>query len=179
MDVFGSDGSADFTNDFNSELLHKFTREVKYRLDEILASVASQDTIATESLIVFEHHDKSTHLHGNFQGSNIAIGGSTVSASTTNYATSEDLARALTSLKPLIHDLVGPQREVVDNALDLLTRASHDSSVTEEQVANAAQTICVIAPTIYSRIKDIAGTVSAVIAKQTLILVLKHQMGLP
>jgi hypothetical protein len=176
--VFGSADDQEANSDFNNELVEKFTREVKYRLDEILESVASQETVASESLIVFEHHDHSTNLHGDFRGSNIAIGGSTVSGSSATYTNREELANALKALKPLIREVLEPQREAVAKALDLLIQGTEDSSITEKQVVDAATTISANAPSLGARMKDIASGVTAELAKLAIVQWIKYATGI-
>ncbi len=55
--VFGHSGYQDIIDTFNQELVLKFTREVKYRLEEIMAENNGLETIPREAMIVFHHHD--------------------------------------------------------------------------------------------------------------------------
>jgi hypothetical protein len=68
MSVFGHTHYQDMVDTFNQELVLKFTREMSYRLDEVVADNEDADEIPREAMIVFHHHDQSTTVHGNFQG---------------------------------------------------------------------------------------------------------------
>lgn len=68
MSVYGHTKYQDMIDTFNHELVLKFTREMSYRLDEIVADNEGAEEIAQEAMIVFHHHDQSTIVHGNFQG---------------------------------------------------------------------------------------------------------------
>jgi hypothetical protein len=144
---------------FNQELVHKFTREVSYRLDEIMEDAGERQHISSEAMMVFHHHDHSMTVHGNIQGSNLATGGSSISGSAATFTNNEELAYALKGLEPLIHDIAEGQRGTVEQALKLLIQATQDSSITKERVAEATKAIAANSPTMSQRLKDIAGKV--------------------
>ena len=68
MAVYGHTKYQDEVETFNRELVLKFTREMSYRLDEIVAENEGAEEIAREAMVVFHHYDQSTTVHGNFQG---------------------------------------------------------------------------------------------------------------
>lgn len=81
MSVYGHTKHQDIVDTFNQELVLKFTREMSYRLDDIVADNEGTEEISQEAMIVFHHHDQSTTVHGNFQG----IAGDVTNSSVTQH----------------------------------------------------------------------------------------------
>jgi hypothetical protein len=79
--LFGKSKYQDMISVFNQEIVQKFTREVSYRLEEILEDIGDEQVVTTEAMMVFHHHDYSMKITGNIEGSNLALGGSTISDS--------------------------------------------------------------------------------------------------
>ena len=90
--VYGTSDYQDAVHHFNQELVLKFTREVSYRLDEILADLGNRQDVPRDAMFVFHHHGHTMNFHGNIQGSNVAAGGSSISDSTATYTNNAELA---------------------------------------------------------------------------------------
>ena len=95
MAFFGASHYQESASAVNDHIVELFAREVGYRLDEILEDIAGQDEVSSEALVAFHHHDHSVTIHGDIQGSNVAIGQSTVSGSNAEYKNNDDVASAL------------------------------------------------------------------------------------
>ncbi|MBN2208813.1 MAG: hypothetical protein JW759_05930 [Candidatus Coatesbacteria bacterium] len=150
---------------FNHELVFKFTREVSYRLDEILQDVGDQDEISGESMLVFHHHDSSTHFHGDIIASNVATSGGSISSSSVQYTSSDGVVKALRELIPLVNEVVADARETVKSSLDtLLTSAGDNADVSVDQVRAAAEQLREHAPTIAQRLSTIASNIGTGLA---------------
>jgi hypothetical protein len=178
IEFYGSTDPQDSVDKFNRELVRKFTREVSCRLEEIMEDIGDQQEVSREAMLVFHHHDYSTNIHGNIQGSNVATGGATISDSTASYTDNEELAAALKSLRPLIQDISEGQRETVDTALQLLVRATHDSSVSKEEVAEATRTIAASSPSVTARLREIAGKIGISLVSSSIFQGIKMALGL-
>lgn len=57
--VYGVSEYQEMVAHFNRELVTKFTREVSYRLDEIIEDIGGDAEVAREAMIVFHHYDHS------------------------------------------------------------------------------------------------------------------------
>jgi hypothetical protein len=178
LGMYGTSRYQDAVDTFNRELTEKFTREISYRLDEIRDDLGDQQEVPREAMMVFHHHDYSLNIQGNVQGSNIATGGSTISNSTAEYTNHEELASALKSLKPIINEVSAGQRESAEMALQLLIQATHDPSISTEQVAEATRTISVNSPTMGERLKGIAGKVGLSLVSSSIFQGIKIAFGL-
>jgi hypothetical protein len=159
MSALGSDDSRGTAYVLNKELVEKFTREVRYRLAEISDDVAGQDSVGRESLLVFEHHDHSTNIYGDVHGSNIATGGSTISRSSAERTSDDDLVSALKALEPLLMQADESSKELVKRSLDILIQSQKDLSITKDQVADATKSIAGASPKIAERLKGIIGNI--------------------
>jgi hypothetical protein len=173
ISVYGEDSFQSEVHVFNRELVDKFAREVSYRLDEIIEDIGAQQEVPREAMMVFHHHDNSMNVYGNIQGSNLAAAGSTISGSEASYTTNEELASALKALRPMVQDLAEGHREIVGKALHVLIEATHDASISREQVAEATGTIAAAAPTLAQKLKEIGGKISISVASAAIVQGLK------
>jgi len=176
--MYGTTRYQDSVDVFNRELVQKFTRELSYRLDEIMVDIGDQQEIPREAMVVFHHHDYSMNIHGNIQGSNIAASGSTISDSSATYTNHEELAAALQALAPIVQEVSESERAAVDKALQLLVQAAaHDSTISSEQVAEATKTLSTNSPTMAERLKGIAGKIGLSLVSSSIFLGIKTALG--
>ena len=178
MCVYGTTKYQESVYHFNQELVLKFTREVSYRLNEILQDLGDRQDVPREAMVVFHHHDHTMNIHGNVQGSNIAVGGSSISDATATFTTNADLADALKALKPLIQQVVENQREAVENALGVLVQASTDQSIALDTVKNAATVVATSSPTLGARLTDIAKKLGLSLTGSAIFQGIKMALGL-
>jgi len=176
--MYGTTRYQESVETFNRELVEKFTREVSYRLDEIMEDIGDQQEVPREAMVVFHHHDYSLNVQGNIQGSNVAAGGSSISDSTGTYTNHEELAAALESLAPMLHEVAADQRASVERALQLLVQATHDPSISPEQVSEATRTISTNSPSMGERLKKIAGKIGLSLVSSSIFLGIKMALRL-
>ena len=179
LQVYGIANYQDMVDTFNRELVTKFTREVSYRLNEILEDVGDQKTVAREAMIVFHHHDQSTTIHGNVQGSNIATSGASIAGATVIYNSATDLATALRSLLPLVDTVAENQRNAVECALETLVAATASDSHSASDIAAAAAIVANASPTLASRLKEIAGRIGTSLVASSIFQGIKMALGIP
>ena len=125
-----------------------------------MADTADQESISGESLLVFEHHDHSTHFHGNvhIQGSNVATGGSKISDASAAFKNNDDISAAFKALRPLLKEVSEPHKEAVAKALEVLIKGAEKNSITEVEAAQATRTIAEHAPSITNELKHVAAS---------------------
>lgn len=87
LSVYGHSNYQDMVDTFNRDLILKFTREMSYRISAIVEDNEGADEIPREAMIVFQHHDQSTTVHGNFQG---------IVGSVTNSSITQNLSMTVT-----------------------------------------------------------------------------------
>lgn len=114
----------------------------------------------------------------NIQGSNVAIGGSSVAESAATYTSNEDLAAALKAIKPLVQEVAENQREAVEAALHVLVEAA-EKNIPVAQVAPAASTVANASPTLKSRLLDFAGRAASSAAGSAVVLAIKQALQIP
>lgn len=178
VDMYGTTRFQDAVQTFNAELVQKFTREVSYRLNEIIADIGEEQSVPREAMVVFHHHDYSTNVHGNIQGSNVATGGSSISESTATYSTAEDLAGALKALHPLVGEVAARDRIQVGAAVQVLIDAAHDKSIGAERVAEATRVIADKSPSMGQRLRELAGKVGISLVSSAIVQGIKSGLGL-
>lgn len=176
--VYGTSDYQDAVHHFNQELVLKFTREVSYRLDEILADLGNRQDVPRDAMFVFHHHGHTMNFHGNIQGSNVAAGGSSISDSTATYTNNAELADALKTLKPLIHEVVENQREAVEASIGLLVKAATDQTVTTPDIQKAAETVAASSPVLKKRLTDIAQKVGLSLLGSSIFQGIKMALGI-
>lgn len=178
--VYRTTGYQDAVHHFNQELVLKFTREVSYRLDEILADHGDRQDVPREAMFVFHHHGPTMNFHGNIQGSNVAAGGSSISGSSATYTNNAELADALKALKPLVQEVVENQREAVEAAIGLLVRATTDQTVStdEVEVQKAAEIVAASSPALKERLTGIAQKIGQSLLGSSIFQGLKMALGL-
>ena len=111
--------------------------------------------------------------HGNIQGCNVAVGGSSISESSANYESNADLSAALKALKPLVQGVAAEQRQAVEDALRALVTSVEEDSVPREQVMAAAETVVKSSPAMMDRFKEIAGKIGLSLVSSTIFHALK------
>lgn len=177
MAVYGHSKYQDMVNSFNRELVHKFTREVSYRLDEIATDTAGQQQIAREAMVVFHHHDYSTNISGTVQGSNIATGNAQITNSTAQFNTPADVAAELRALKSLASEFTKANQATIQQSLEFLAAAAEAGDGDPEAVAEQAKTICEISPTITKRLKGLLSGITSSLAGSAIMEGLKLAFG--
>lgn len=180
--IYGSTRHQDAVSTFNSQLVHKFTREVSYRLNEIIEDIGDATEVGRETMLVFHYHDNreqdhSMIFHGNVQGANIAGPGATVSGSTATYNSNTDLAEALKALKPLIGEVAAEQRLAVESALDSLVEATR-KDIPVAMVAPAVEAVANASPTLLERLKDISMRLGVGLGCAGIVQAIKSHYGI-
>ena len=178
MAMYGTTRFQEMVDTFSRELVLKFTREVSYRLDEILQDVGDQQTVAREAMVVFHHHDHSTTIHGDIQGSNVAASGGSVSASNATFNSATELARALKSLSNLVNDIPASHRSAVQQAIDLLVAAASSSAHNVPEITDAAKTVSKASPALAERLKEIALGIGTSLVTSSIVQGIKMAIGL-
>jgi hypothetical protein len=183
MSVYGTTNYQEMVSVFNEELVTKFAREMTYRLDEVLTDLGTSQEVPREAMLVFHFHDhsqqdNSMHITGPIQGSNVAVGGSSISNSSATYTTNAELAEALKGLKPLIREVTESQRDAVAVALDVLVEATQ-KAIPVAQVAQATDTLAKSSPSFTDRLKDITGKIGIGLLSSTLVQGIKAGLGIP
>lgn len=153
--VYGESNYQMIVDVFNRELVEKFSREVLYRLEDILSDSEGQKEISREAMIVFHHHDSSTNITGDIHGSNIATSGSEIKSSPIKYNSESEIIDELRSLTDEINSFSKRNQETLKESIDILISAT-EGDKNKKDVKEAVKTISEISPTISSRIKKIA-----------------------
>jgi hypothetical protein len=179
MYVYGHTRYQEMTDTFNQELVVKFTREVSYRLDEIMEDFGDEQEIPRAAMVVFHHHDYSTNIQGNIHGSNVAGGAASQSHAQASYLTTEQLTGALLELRPLIADVSAQHRQSVTDSLELLIKSATDQGVAKEDVIKAAELIVSASPTMAQRLRSIATSIGTSLLASTIFQGLKVALGIP
>jgi hypothetical protein len=185
MGMYGTTGAQAVVRVFNEQLVQKFTREVSYRLDEIREDLGDAQEVQRDRMLVFHYHDHSgqdhsMNVHGNIQGSNLAVGGSSVAGSSATYNNNADLAEALKALKPLIGEVAAEQRQAVESALDKMVEATM-KNVPVAQVAEvkpAVEEVAKASPTLGTRLKEIGGKIGTSLASSAIFQAIKSCFGI-
>ncbi len=159
MAVFGRSRYQEMTDIFNQEIVLKFTREVSYRLEEILEDLGDKKEVPREAMNIFHHHDHSMNItSSNIEGSNIASGGSTVSnssAQSNKQVNQAELLEALQQARESAQALPEKERkkaEVFIDSIEEEAQSGQEMSPTAlhfaaclypllERVGNAAEAI--------------------------------------
>ncbi len=178
VNMYGVSKYQEVINRLNQELVLKCTREVSYRLNEILEDLGDRQDVPREALLVFHHHDDCINIHGNVQGSNVTGGGSSITNAPATFSNNPGLAEALNALRPLIKGVVENEREAVEKALAVLVQAATaDPAVTRDAVKNAATVVAKSSPTLRERLTDIAKNVAYGVAASAISEGIKYAMG--
>lgn len=160
MTMYGATNYQDMVSAFNQELVSKFTREVSYRLDEIMQDFENQQEIPQEAMLVFHHHNNSMNIHGNIQSSNVASGQAKISSSSatnTNIYTRTEILETLQQARQSVAQLPEVERqkaEVFVNELEAEVVA--DSKISNNALVYATSLLPLL---------EKAGTVLDVVEK--------------
>jgi hypothetical protein len=176
--VYGDTQYQAMVSHFNQELVHKFTREVSYRLDEIIEDIGESAMVPREAMHVFHYHDHSLSIQGGIHGSNLAIGASTISDSTASYNSGADLVEALKSLRPLLHEVKKDQHDIVEIALQTLIRSAEGEQTTPEQLKQSIETLAKTSPGIGERLKGIAGKIGLSLLSSSMFQAMKSYFNI-
>jgi hypothetical protein len=160
MFMYGSTKPQEMIYHLNQELVQKFTREVAYRLAEILEDLGDEQEVSRQAMVVFHHHDQSMNNHANVQGSHIAPGWSSIADASGTFTNNSDLADALKALKALVKEVREGKRQAVEDALSVLVQAATDPTVTPDAVKNAASVVVAGSPMLKDRLYDMWGRIS-------------------
>ncbi len=182
--VFGKTNSRDMVQVFNTELVHKFTREVCDRLKKIMEDIGDATEVRSAALIVFNQYDYSgqdhtMNFHGNVQG-NIAGPGANITGSTATYNDNADLVAALKALKPLIGEVAAEQRQAVSAALDAMVEAT-TKNVPVAQIADVQPAVAQVAaasPTLKDRLAGIGGNLGLSLTGSAIFQAIKMVCGI-
>jgi hypothetical protein len=176
--VYGSTKYQEMVYHFNQELVVKFSRELFYRLDEIVEDIGEATEVPREAMYVFHYHGPTTTIQGGIHGSNVGIAGSTVAESSATYQTGADLAEAIRALTPLVGEITQPHRAVVEAALQTLADTAAGEPATPEQIAEAVRNVSEASPTLRERLKKIGGQVGTTIAGSAVTVAIKSLFGI-
>jgi len=111
--------------------------------------------------VVLHHHDYSTNITGNVQGSNIATGSAQITNSTAQFFTPADVAAELRALKSLASEFSKTNQATITQALGFLADVAESENADVDEIAEKARTIAEISPTISSRLKELVSGASA------------------
>ena len=111
----------------NQELVVKFTREVAYRLSEIEEDVDGRDTVTSADLVVFNHYDQSTVIHGDVTGGVVNVGPGTATGSNVAINTVPELIAAFNSLRAELTDAAA--KEACDLLVQEIQGAKDEQSI--------------------------------------------------
>ena len=178
MGMYGTTQYQDCVDAFNQEIILKFTREVSYRLNEIIEDIGNQETVPRDAMVVFHHHDHSTNIHGGIQGSNVAIAGSTISEGSAAYTSAEGVGAAIESLTQIAGQAVDENSTVVSDALRLLASAARGDAVPPRQVEDAARKIASNSPNIAGRLLDVLGKAGVAVLSAAVVQAIKSGLGM-
>jgi hypothetical protein len=176
---YGLTNFQEMTDTLNRELIHKFTREVSYRLDEILQDIGTQTTVSREAMLVFHYHDQSTTINGNIQGSNVATSGASISDTSASFDSLPELATAFQSLTLLVRDLSDSQRTTAEQAIAALVDAATSGGRSTTDVASAATAVSNASPALARRLREIAGRIGTSLVASSIFQGIKMAVGLP
>lgn len=95
----------------------------------------------------------------------------------TAYTDGGQIADALKALRPLLSQVAEDRRVAVEAALDKLIEAAR-KDIPVAQVAPAVEQVAGASPTLWERLKEIAGKVGADLASSALLQALKSYFGL-
>ena len=177
ISVYGLSKYQDMVDTFNHEIVRKCTREVSYRLDEVAETIGDQTEVSRDSIVVFHHHDYSTTIAGGIQGSNVAIGSSSVSHSSASVGTPIELASAIRGLKSLASDCTRINRATVESLVDLLAARAEAGDGDRDEVVESVKAVAEICPTMRSRLLGIVSGVSTSMAGSIIVEGIKLAFG--
>lgn len=170
MHFFGKTNYQEMVDVFNQEIVEKFTREIGYRLEEIEEDVAGQETIELKDLIVFNHYDQSTVVHGTVTGGNVNIGSGSITARDVTINSVDDLVKAFNALK---HEL---DSDVARNACDRVIRevtGDNDSNLITEAVNEIARS----EPNKAGKLKEVLERIGTSLIASTVFHSIKTSLG--
>lgn len=176
IEVFGVKKYQDMVSVFNQELVLKFTREVSYRLQEILQDIGDEAQVPESLLYVF-NLSHSVVVQGNVQGANIANSGSTVSGSTATFESAKEFADSLSLLADLLNTVKTELREEVSNAIEVLKASLLGSQISEDEVKQAAVVIASSSPQMKAKIKEFLGRLGTSLIGSTIFQAIKSAFG--
>ena len=178
MSVYGTTKYQEMVDTFNRELVLKFTREVSYRLNEILEDIGDEPTVSREAMFVFHHHDNSMTVHGNIQGSNVATGNATITNGNATYQTGEELSKAFQSLATMLHEITTDQRATVESAINVLVAAANSETHSIPEIQAAVKTVANASPVLADRLKEIGTRIGTSLLASSIFQGLKMVFGL-
>ncbi len=158
--VYGQSKHQDMIDTFNQEIVLKFAREVSYRIKEVSQDTADQSEISREAIVVFHHHDYSTNITGNIQGSNVATGNAQISHSDATFHSPTDVAAELRALKSLAAEYSKTNRATIEAALDFLAARAEAENGESDEIVEHTRTVVELSPTIQSRLRRLVAGVS-------------------
>jgi hypothetical protein len=180
LTMYGASNFQEMVHIFNQELVLKFTREVSYRLDGIMQDIGDQNQIPVEAMMVFHHHDHSMTIHGNVQGSNIAVAGSSVTnstASVTSISNNDDLIQSIQELRGLLSQVEQSSQPEVTSAINVLEGAAIENNVSRGEIAKAVEVVAQV-PSMRQHLESLALGVTGNFASTGLIEGIKFVLGI-
>ena len=170
MHFFGKTNYQEMVVVFNQEIVEKFTREIGYRLKEIEEDVAGKETIQLKDLIVFNHYDQSTIVHGTVTGGNVNIGSGSITARDVTINSVDDLVKAFNALKHELDSDVA--RDACDRVIREVTGDNNSDSITE-----AVNEIARSEPKKAGKLKEVLERIGTSLIASTVFHSIKTSLG--
>ncbi|MCP9851232.1 hypothetical protein [Cyanobium sp. Morenito 9A2] len=180
QNMYGTSGYHDMARVLNSELVAKFTREIQYRLNEILVDTAEDQEISKEAMTVFHYHDNSINVSGPIQGSNISTTGSSISGSTASFEEQQEVASELAEIRRQLaqEDTAKNVSKVAIEAIDKLIHSASDPNAALEEVSESASIAIKDSPLVRTKLVDLCERIGVGVASSTIVLGIKAALGL-
>lgn len=180
LNMYGTSGFQDMATVLNNELVAKFTREIQYRLHEILADTAEDQEISKEAMTVFHYHDNSINVSGSIQGSNISTTGASITGSTAHFEEQQEVAAELAEIRRQLaqDDSQNNVGKVAFDAIDKLIHSASDPNAALEEVRESASVAAKESPLVRTKLADLCERVGVGVASSTIVLGIKAALGI-
>jgi hypothetical protein len=178
--VFGISSFQEMASVLNNELVLKFTREIQYRIDEILEDSRESSELSRETMTVFNHHDNSINMSGTIQGSNVAISGSSVAGSNASYEVNQEVAAELEEIRRQLTQagLSIDANQAALAAIEKLNHATSDPNITIEAVRESAGIAIASSPLAKSKLLGLVERIDINVASSVVAMGIKAALGM-
>jgi hypothetical protein len=180
QNMYGTSGYQDMARVFNGELVAKFTREIQYRLNEILVDTVEDQEISKEAMHVFHYHDNSINVSGSIQGSIISTTGSSITGSTARFEDQQEVAAELAEIRRQLaqDDAAEKVGKATFDAIDKLIQSTTDPNAILEEVSESASIAIKDSPLVRTKLVDLCERIGVGVASSTIVLGIKAALGI-
>jgi hypothetical protein len=178
--MYGTSGYQDMARVFNGDLVAKFTREIQYRLNEILVDTVEDQEISKEAMNVFYYHDNSINVSGSIQGSIISTAGSSITGSTAHFEDQQEVAAELAEIRRQLaqDDAAEKVGKATFDAIDKLILSTTDPNAVLEEVSESASIAIKDSPLVRTKLVDLCERIGVGVASSTIVLGIKAALGI-